>query len=468
MEIDGWLFSCEECGVRARSTEVSEMTQRLKAAASDAKSGAKNARWGFCKLSRPWRAWILTIAGLLVLCWPATSPGQSVREFAREGFAANERREYHSAVRSFTEALKQRQSPPEQRGLLLYGRGVAYEALGRRDLALGDLDAAIALLPDFSNAYVYRALAWSGRRQFAKARDDLLQALRLNPSSALIYNNLGSVYERMGEVDLAIENYGAAIRLDPGYAQAFYNRAHAYIARQDYMAAIADYDRTIALKGDFADAHSNRGGMHLLLGDMDNAIKDFDAAIRLNGNDPIFWSNRASAYFTLGRFKDALADFDRAQIINPGNAATYLGRGRVRLYSGAILEAIDDFQIATRLTPTSAHPAIWLHIARAHQGSRDREELKRNAGRVDRSRWPASVVDFYLGNLDADAARKDAGREPTADAARRLCELDFYIGEFLLHSKEDAKGRKILEEVVDRCRPANVISAAAKAELGGK
>lgn len=71
------------------------------------------------------------------------------------------------------------------------------------------------------------------------------------------------------------------------------------------------------------------------------------------------------------------------------------------------------------------------------------------------------MLDFYLGNLDAE-------RGPTADVARRLCEADFYVGEFLLHSKEDAKGRKILEEVVDRCRPANVISAAAKAELTGK
>ncbi|MDH8410078.1 tetratricopeptide repeat protein, partial [Klebsiella pneumoniae] len=74
------------------------------------------------------------------------------------------------------------------------------------------------------NFYVYRALIWTHRREFDRARDDLMQALRLNPNSALIHNNLGSVYEHKAELDLAIKNYGAAIRLDPAYAEAFYNR----------------------------------------------------------------------------------------------------------------------------------------------------------------------------------------------------------------------------------------------------
>jgi tetratricopeptide (TPR) repeat protein len=240
------------------------------------------------------------------------------------------------------------------------------------------------------------------------------------------------------------------------------------MAKQDYLAAIADYDRAIGLRSDFADAYSNRGGMYLLLGEVDKAIKDFDEAIRLKGSDPIFWSNRANAYLSSGRFEEALADFDRAQSIDPGNAATYLGRGRARLYSGRVSGAIEDLQVAVRLRPTNAHPAVWLHIARAHQGSPDRQELERNASRVDRARWPASVLDFYLGNVDANSARKEAERGPTADLLSRLCEADFYVGEFLLHGKDAAKGRKILETVIDRCRPANLISTAAKAELSGK
>ncbi|WP_197433600.1 tetratricopeptide repeat protein [Bradyrhizobium sp. CCH5-F6] len=409
---------------------------------------------------------LFAASSLLMLCLLASpSAAQTSREFAREAFAAKDRKQFPLAIQLFNEAIKQGQFTPEQRGFILYGRGVSYDALGLRDLALGDFDAAIALLPDFPNSYVYRALAWSDRREFDKARDDLMQALRLNPTSALIHNNLGSVYERKGEVDRAIESYEEAIRLDPKSAQAFYNRAHAFIARQDYRAAISDYDRAIELQRDFADAYSNRGGMYLLLGDTDKAIGDFDEAIRLKGTDPIFWSNRASAYMTMGRYKDALADFDRAQSIDPGNPATYLGRGRARLYSDEIAGAIEDLRIAARLRPTNAFPAIWMHIARIHQGNPDREELERNAARVDRSQWPGQVLDFYLGRLDMDRVRENAGGSAGAEGERRLCEADFFVGEFLSHGRQKDDGRRMLRTVVDRCRPVDIIFAAAQAEL---
>lgn len=89
-------------------------------------------------------AFILTLLGLLTLCGQASpSAAQTAREFAREGFAAKDRQQYPLAIRLFGEALKQGQFTSEQRGFILYGRGVSFEAMGLRDLALGDLDAAI-------------------------------------------------------------------------------------------------------------------------------------------------------------------------------------------------------------------------------------------------------------------------------------------------------------------------------------
>lgn len=415
-----------------------------------------------------WRASICVLLCLTFLfVFSPSAVAQTAQELAREGFIAKDRRQYPLAVQLFGEALKRDQLTSEQRGLLHYGRGVSYEALGLRDAALSDLDAAIALMPNFPNSYIYRALIWSGRRELDQARDDLLQALRLKPDTALIYNNLGSVYESKGDVDLAVDNYGAAIRRDPTYAKAFYNRAHAYVAKQDYTAAIADYDRAIELQGDLADAYSNRGGVYLVLGEMEKAIKDFDEAIRLRAGDPIFWSNRASAYLTLGRYQEAIADFDRALKIDPGSPAIYLGRGRARLYSNAIPDAIEDLQVAVRLRPTNAVPAIWLHIARVHQGDADRAELESNAARVDRGQWPRSVLDFYLGTLEANRVRDDAARGSAAESARRLCEADFYIGDFLTHNGKDAEGRHILQTVITRCPPIDLVFAVAKAELSG-
>lgn len=421
---------------------------------------------GAARLRDLWRAAAYAALGALTLfAFAPASVAQTARDLVREGFAAKERRQYPYAIRLFDEALRRGEFAPDQRGFLLYSRGVSYEALGLRDRALGDFDVAIALLPQFPNSYIYRALIWTDRREFDLARDDLLQSLRLTPDSALIHNNLASVYERKGELDLAIDHYGTAIRLDPAYAEAFYNRAHAFIAKHDYQAAVADYDRAIALRKDFADAYSNRGGVHLMQGDTEKAIADFGEAIRLRESDPIFWANRANAYLALGRYEEAIDDFDRAHKIDPGNATVYLGRGRARIYSDAIAAAVEDLQTAVRLRPSNPNSVIWLHIARVHQGYADRQELEENTTRVKRDQWPGAVLDLYLGNVDTDRVRQLAEEGAAPPAARRLCEADFYIGEFLRHNGKTPDSRKILQSVMSKCRPADVVFSAASAEL---
>lgn len=400
----------------------------------------------------------------ILFAFAAPSAAQTAGELVREGFAAKERRLYPYAIQLFNEALQRGDFAPEQRGFLLYSRGVSYEALGLRDRALHDFDAAIALLPQFPNSYVYRALIWTARREFDFARDDLLQALRLDPNSALIRNNLGSVYERKGELDVAIENYETAIRLDPAYAEAFYNRAQAFIAKHDYQAAVADYDHAIALREDFADAYSNRGSVYLMQGDTGKAIADFGEAIRLRDSDPIFWTNRANGYLALGRYNEAISDFNQALKIDPGNASVYLGRGRARMYSDAIAAAVEDLQTAVRLRPSNPNPVIWLHIARVHQGYADRHELEENTAKVRRDQWPGAVLDLYLGTSDAGRVRELA-EEGNAPETKRLCEADFYIGEFFIHDGKTSDGREILQKVTAKCRSANVVFSAAGAEL---
>lgn len=75
-----------------------------------------------------------------------------------------------------------------------YSRGVSYEARGLRDRALGHFDAAIALLPQFPNSYIYRALIWTHRREFDRARDDLCRRFGPNLMIALGRRDLAMAF----------------------------------------------------------------------------------------------------------------------------------------------------------------------------------------------------------------------------------------------------------------------------------
>lgn len=385
-------------------------------------------------------------------------------DLAQAGFLAKDRRDFPTAIRLFDEALKHGSFADKQRGLLLYSRGVSYEALGIRDRALLDFEAAVALIPDFPNVYLYRGIIWGEKSEYQRAIQDFLVASKLNPNDPLAFNNLGNVYEKLGDVDLAIENFGRAISLRPDYAQAYYNRAHAHALKQDHERAIADYDHAILLEPTNAEAYVNRAIVKLSSRDVQGALADLDTAIKLNPRDVSVLSNRASVNLAIEKYGEASNDFDRALAIDPDNAATYLGRGQTRLYSGAIDDSIEDFRTAVRLRPSNPYPVIWLHIARVHKGESDREEFARNAMAVDRGAWPGAMLDMYLGLVTADKVKGASQQGTNVERSKRQCEANFFLGELALHSGQVQRARDAFREVMSRCGPAEAIYSAAVAE----
>ena len=62
---------------------------------------------------------------------------------------------------------------------------------------------------------------------------DYSEAIRLDPKSAVAFNNRGNVYFRKGDFDRAIADYDEAVRLDPKNALAFCNRGRTKLKIND-------------------------------------------------------------------------------------------------------------------------------------------------------------------------------------------------------------------------------------------
>jgi len=73
------------------------------------------------------------------------------------------------------------------------------------------------------------------------------EAIRSNPSDAVLYLNRGGEYASKNELDLAIADFNKAIELDPQFAFAYNNRGIAYRTKGDDDRAIADYSKAIEL-----------------------------------------------------------------------------------------------------------------------------------------------------------------------------------------------------------------------------
>lgn len=287
----------------------------------------------------------------------------------------------------------------------------------------------------------------------------------MNQGDALVFNNLGNVYEKLEQLDGAVENYDRAVSLRSDYAQAYYNRARTYALKQDEERAVADYDKAISSQPTYEDAYVNRAVLKFSRRDIKGALADLDTAIRLDPRDVAALSNRASVNLAMEKYSEALRDFDRALTLEPGNAATYLGRGRAHLFSGAVADSIEDFKTAVRLRPSNPYPVIWLHIARVHKGESDREEFAENAKNVKREPWPGAMLDMYLGLLDAGQVKAAAQQGVNREKSKRDCEATFFLGELAVHKGHTQQARNALRDVTSNCGPAETVYSAALAEV---
>ena len=135
---------------------------------------------------------------------------------------------------------------------------------------------AAAILAEDDNS---RGLAYDGNGLRDQAIADYTQAIAVKPNYAEAYDNRGADYGRKGLYDQVIADYTKAIALEPDDARAYNNRGNAFAGKGRYDQAIADFTQAIALKTDYARAYCNRGAVYDGKGLHEKAIADYRAAL---------------------------------------------------------------------------------------------------------------------------------------------------------------------------------------------
>lgn len=159
-----------------------------------------------------------------------------------------------TSLEACTEYLELDGTSAADRAAVYYQRGIAYENLGQRDLALADLIAATREQPD-NKRYRDRLVG------AYISRGDYDEALLLDPASSEAMQARGAAYALQGSYPQAIRWYTAAIeQLD-----------------KQASAARGNAQR----EGNRAALHFERGKLLFASGDPASAIADYRASLRL-------------------------------------------------------------------------------------------------------------------------------------------------------------------------------------------
>ncbi|MCH5246984.1 MAG: tetratricopeptide repeat protein [Muribaculaceae bacterium] len=252
------------------------------------------------------------------------------------------------AISDYDEALK---LLPNNRSIL-FNKALAQEEIEDYAGAHETFKILQKYYPQFDGTYLGRARLYILEGDTVNANADLDKALQLNKNATNAYVMRADIAMNSNppQYEKALADMDEAVKLQPRYAGYFINRAYLRYMLDDYFGAMADYDYAIGLDPLNAIGYFNRGLLRAEVNDNDKAIQDFTRVLQLNSDDVRALYNRAMLYKETKQWDAALNDLNRVIEQYPDFAGVYYARFQINNDRGNLREAEKDYKKAVQLT----------------------------------------------------------------------------------------------------------------------
>jgi TolB-like protein/DNA-binding winged helix-turn-helix (wHTH) protein/Flp pilus assembly protein TadD len=173
------------------------------------------------------------------------------------------------------------------------------QPMGLLERAQSSAQRALAIDPQLAEVHAVLAMIHlSYRWDRAASEQEIQQALRLNPSSAVAHQYYSTTLTTMGRFDEAVTEARHALDLDPLSAPAATTLGVRYWYAGRLAEAMIQFSKTIDANPEFAVAHWGLAQTHLANGNNLRAIDELQRAVELSGNSAYM---RAHLAFGLAR-----------------------------------------------------------------------------------------------------------------------------------------------------------------------
>ena len=223
----------------------------------------------------------------------------------------------------------------------------------------------VAKRPD--NARAMALLADYDRRagQLDDARRWLERSLELQPGVAAVLNNLGYIWQELGEPGKAVACFQEALARKPGDVTTLNNLGNALVISGRAPEGIAQLEAALARTPESTGTRANLASALAQSGRLPEAAANFEMLLRTQPDDAEARDNYGNVLLALGRVRDAISQFEAAVRLQPDKADLHNRLGIALGRNGRLQEALAEFQEALRLNP--AHPSARQNAERALQ-----------------------------------------------------------------------------------------------------
>ncbi len=232
-----------------------------------------------------------------------------------------------------------------------------YIKIDSLNLALVELDTAIALAPSFANNYTLKGKVLEMKKEYRKAVDQYSLAILYNPTDTKLYLKRASLYFKLKDHrDYLLNDINKAIELKPTNSslqelKAFYyaHTLNTKSLKPDYKNAIIALDKAILMSPTNARYYKNRSDYKIKNKQKLSALVDINKAISMDETNASFHHQRAIIKFVMEDFRSSLNDINQAIDINKNAIDYYQLRGNVYFNLARYEQAYKDYSVAINL-----------------------------------------------------------------------------------------------------------------------
>lgn len=184
-------------------------------------------------------------------------------------------------------------------------------AEGKSTEAIALYQQAVAQDADHADAHEGLALAFSLASDWASAEKHFAKLIQLQPMQARHYINLGTMYNRKGEFQKAVDTLRRALQRDRKNAHAYFNLGLAYRKLKQTAMSVNAYKEAIKFSPEFAEAYLNLANVLMDMGSLQQAVQMFKKAVELKPNSEKAKKALDKAVAAVNEAKNAASPFGR-------------------------------------------------------------------------------------------------------------------------------------------------------------
>lgn len=270
--------------------------------------------------------------------------------------------------------------------------------------------------PDDTSMLHLKADVLVREKRPAEALDICKRLVELEPMNLHTKTRLGNCYERVDEIDKAIQCYNEILIENPDFVPALRRMMYVYSYTSsekndlDLCAKAIDYATRFIDITDSAEGYVERGNLYIDLYELEKSVEDCKKAIELDADSYYAYNNLGCALLKLRRVDEAIVPLEQVIAMEPDrDHLPYLNLAECYVLKGEYEKAVQMYHEVIRLRPRATHlrKEIAIIYTRAKQYKKAIETYRQMLSEEKSSKDKLSLLDKMKKAMDNHLTDED-------------------------------------------------------------